>query len=231
MTGRAELRELRARIRAIEGGGLAVGREVARLGPGLDAELPWGGLPLGCLHEVAGPAASVVAAAFARCLAGERGALAWCLDDRAAGERGGLYGPGLRSFGLDPARLLLVRARDGREVAWAFAEALACKALTCAVAEIDRLDLLDSRRLQIAAEAGGAAGVVLRRGCPDPTPNAALTRWHASPAGAGLRLDLWRAKGAAPGSWTVAWDERTLAFALAPGVAGRADDGRRPAAG
>lgn len=232
MAGRADLRELRAKVRAIEGGGGAVGREVARLGPGLDTGLPWGGLPSGCLHEVAGPAAPVAAAAFARRLAGDRGVVAWCLDDRTAEERGGLYGPGLRPFGIDPARLLLVRGRDRCQVLWAFAEALACRALACAVAEVDRLDLLESRRLQLAAEAGGGAGLVLRRGSPDPAPNAALTRWHAGPAGvgAGLRLDLWRAKGAAPGSWTVAWDERTLAFALAPGVADRAGGGRRAAA-
>ena len=112
-------------------------------------------------------------------------------------------------------------------------EGLRAPGIAAVLGEISALDDTASRRLQLAAEAGGGAGLVLRRGSPDPAPNAALTRWHAGPAGvgAGLRLDLWRAKGAAPGSWTVAWDERTLAFALAPGVADRAGGGRRAAAG
>jgi protein ImuA len=236
MAPRAALRELRAKVRAIEGGGVVVRREAARLGGGLDDALPWGGLPFGCLHEVGGPAASAAAAAFARRLAGEQGVLIWCLNDREIRERGGLYGSGLQRFGLDPPRLLIVKARDAREVLWTFAEALTCPALACVVAELDRLDLLESRRLQLAAEAGGTAGLVLRPGGEaDPTPNAAFTRWRASPSLAtgplGLRLELWRAKGAAPGSWTVAWDERTLAFALVPGMADRADGAQRAAAG
>src|SRR4051812_3724795 len=154
MAGRADLRELRAKVRAIEGGGGAVGREVARLGPGLDTGLPWGGLPSGCLHEVAGPAAPVAAAAFARRLAGDRGVVAWCLDDRTAEERGGGYGPGLRPFGIDPARLLLVRARDRREGLWAFAEAPACRAPARAGGGGDPLRLLRGRPPPPPAAAG-----------------------------------------------------------------------------
>src|SRR4051795_8811264 len=59
---RAGLDSLRARVRAIEGGGVDFGREVARLGPPLDAALPWGGLPYRALHEVGGVAAPRAAA-------------------------------------------------------------------------------------------------------------------------------------------------------------------------
>ena len=58
MAGRAGLDSLRARVRAIEDGGVAFGREVARLGPPLDEALPWGGLPYRALHEVGGLAAT-----------------------------------------------------------------------------------------------------------------------------------------------------------------------------
>ena len=101
---------------------------------------------------------------------------------------------------------------------WSFEEALRCRGVACAVAEIDRLDLLASRRLQLAVEAGGGVGLVLRPE-PDPAPNAALTRWRAEPVAAvdGIfwRLILWRAKGGAPGVWPVRWDERALSFAPA----------------
>jgi protein ImuA len=221
---------LRARVRAIEGGS-GLGRAVVPLGAPLDAALPWGGLPAAALHEVAGAAAGSFVAALAGRLAAARGALVWC--QTAASERrlGALYGPGLAAFGIDWRRLVLVRARDGREALWAMEEALRSPAVACTIAESDRLDLVMSRRLMLAAEAGGGAGLVLRPGAPDVAPNAALTRWHAEPlaprdlagsGGLGWRLSLWRCRGGAPGHWKVVWDERALAFVVAPRLADRA---------
>ena len=106
-----------------------------------------------------------------------------------------------------------------------------CRGVACSVAEIGRLDLLLSRRLQLAVEAGGGAGLVLRPE-PDPAPNASLTRWRAEPLAAdGIfwRLILWRARGGAPGVWPVRWDERALAFAPTTGE-GRNDIGATGAA-
>ena len=160
---------------------------------------------------------------FARRFLARGGALVWCRNARVAAELGELYGPGLARFGLRPgAADPGAAARDEGEVLWSFEEALRCRGVACAVAEIDRLDLLASRRLQLAVEAGGGAGLVLRPE-PDPAPNAALTRWRAEPVAAvdGIfwRLILWRAKGGAPGVWTVRWDERALSFAPAASTA------------
>ena len=189
----------------------------------LDRDLPWGGLPMAALHEVSGRAASGLAAALAgRCL-GRQGALLWCQNERVARVEGELYGPGLARFGLSADRIVLVRCRDEREVLWACEEALRCRGVACAVAELGRLDLLTSRRLQLAAEAGGGVGLMLRPGEPDPAPNAALTRWRAEPVAEGTwRLILWRCKGGAPAVWMVRWDEATLSFALAQSLADRA---------
>lgn len=209
---------LRAQVRAIEGGGADFGREVASLGEPLDAALPWHGLPYRALHEVSGLAATAVTAAMARRCLRRGGTLVWCRDTALTGELGELYGPGLARFGLAPDRLLVVQARGENEVAWAFEEALRCRGVACAVAEIGRLDLNISRRLHLAAKAGGGAGLVLRPE-PDTLPNAALTRWRAEPLptaqGIFWRLALWRAKGGAPGVWKVRWDERNLSFAPA----------------
>ena len=151
----AGLNELRARVRAIEGGGLDFGRAAARLGQLLDAGLPWGGLPYRSLHEVGGLAATSAVAAFARRFLERGGALVWCRNARVASELGELYGPGLARFGLAPDRVILVQCRDEAEVLWSFEEALRCRGVACAVAEIGRLDLLLSRRLQLAVETGG----------------------------------------------------------------------------
>lgn len=219
------LEELRARVRAIEGGGVDFGREVARLGEPLDAGLPWGGLPWRALHEVSGLAATSAVAAFASRFLARGGALLWCRNARLTGELGELYGPGLARYGLDPARVIVARCRDEAEVLWSFEEGLRCRGVACAVAEIGELDLLASRRLQLAAEAGGGAGLVLRPEL-DTLPNAALTRWRAEPlADPGdihWRLILWRARGGAPGVWTVRWDEPTLSFAPSARMAHRA---------
>ena len=232
------LDSLRARVRAIEGGGVPLERAVARLGDGLDRHLPWAGLPFGALHEIAGPARTAMALAFAKAFLARPGALLWCLDERARQQLGEPYPPALAAAGIDPARLLLVVGRDPGEVAWAMAEGLRSPAVACTLAELDRLELTVSRKLQLAVEAGGGAGLVLRSDDLDPAPNAALTRWWAEPliepdvARLGdparrYRLDLWRAKGAAPASLTVELDHATLALALAPGLAARAGDAER----
>lgn len=196
---------LRARIRALEGGGAGIGREVVPLGlAAIDRALPWGGLPRRSLHELCGRAAAGAAALFAGRLARARGAVVWI---HAARHGQILHAPGLARFGLDPRRLLLVLARDEREAAWALEEALRSPAVACAVAEASRLDLTLSRRLQLAAEAGGGTGLVLRPGPPDLAANAALGRWRVEPlALPGPRrwqLALWRCRGGAPGSWTL----------------------------
>ena len=221
MSDTARLDGLRAQVRALEGGGVDFGRTVARLGEPLDAALPWGGLPYRALHEVGGLAATSAVAGFASRFLGRGGALVWCRNARVAAELGELYGPGLARFGLGPERLIVVCCADEDEVLWSFEEALRCRGVACAVAEIGRLDLLASRRLQLAVEAGGGAGLVLRP-YADPAPNAALTRWRAEPVarvdGVYWRLILWRARGGAPGVWAVRWDEQAQSFASAEPV-------------
>lgn len=216
------LAALRARIRALEGRGQGFATPPVRLGPGLDPLLPGGGLARAALHELAGPAATLAALAFARAALDRPGLLVWCLDERTATARGLPWPPGLAARGLDPSRLLLVRAPDPRAAAWSIEEALGSRAVAVVVGELARVGLDLSRRLQLAAEAGGGLGLLLRPG-RDPQPSAARTRFWAEPvpaAGPGrLRLELWRAKGAAPAAVEVIVDGRTLALAPAPALA------------
>ena len=103
--------ELRARIRALERVSACAGKpseEVASFGlPELDHALPWGGLPRGGLHEVAGAEQDGAAFGFAAALLGRtHGMVLWCRPARQ--EAGVPYGPGLAEFGLTPDRLILV---------------------------------------------------------------------------------------------------------------------------
>src|SRR5208282_1224322 len=103
---------------------------------------PWGGLPLGVLHELGGAGAEgedgAVAAAFlagilAR-LSPERPVL-WslrCPD---------LHAPGLALYGFPLERLILARAANDQEILWAMEEGLHSPALAAVVGEVDALSL------------------------------------------------------------------------------------------
>lgn len=177
--------------------------------------MPWCGLPYRALHEVSGLGATSAVAAFARRFLRRGGILVWCRDARLTAELGELQGSDLARFGIAPERVAVVRAQGEAGVARAFADALRRRDVACAVAEIGRLDLPAGRRLQLAAENGRGAGLLLRPE-PDPRPNAALTRWRAEPIqnrdGLAWRLCLWRAQGGSPGVWGLRWDERGLGF-------------------
>lgn len=92
-----------------------------------DRALPGGGLARGALHEILGAGRDeedgALAAAFAAYILGRLtgtadGIVLWCLP------RPDLYGPGLAAHGLDPARVVLVRAPRDAEILWAMEEGL-----------------------------------------------------------------------------------------------------------
>ncbi len=184
---------LRARIRTLErGAGAAVLRSLPLDAAALDAHLPGGGLQLGALHEIEGEraewddgvASGFCLAVLARLMAVERGRVLW------VSRHSDLYMPGLVSLGLDPARLLLVQARDSDEIAWAMEEGLRCPSLAAVVGETEGLSRQAGRRLQLAAEQGGVTAFALgRRLRPrrDAGPSAAATRWRVSAAPAARR--------------------------------------------
>src|ERR1700675_3376008 len=126
----SRLTALRDRIRHIERparhGALPFG--VAAL----DCALPGGGLALGAVHEILGAggdeedgaaAAGFAAGILARLgtapvVPAGNGIVLWCL------RQPDLYGPGLLAYGLDPARLVIVRAGRDDEILWAAEEGL-----------------------------------------------------------------------------------------------------------
>ncbi len=209
----ATIESLRARIWALERRAPAAAETLA-LAPEIDAALPWGGLPLACLHEIVA-ADQAAATGFVAVVLGRlsaRGPVLWCLPRGAAQD---LYPPGLTSFGLAAERLIVVRGRDRTELLWAMEEGLRCPRLGGVVAEIPELDLTAQRRLQLAAEAGGTTGFALQPPTARPA-GAATTRWRVAAAvsaatawgGIGAprwRLALERCRGGAPRDWLVEW--------------------------
>ena len=179
----AVVADLRDRIRQFDGRALR-DRAVLPFGvPEVDDRLPGGGLALASLHEVCGGGNDVVEGAAAMLFAAgiaarTKGQVLWCLT------RPDLFAPALAQAGLAPGRVLYVEAGDEKSLLLCFEEGLRHGGLGAVVAEVARLSMTASRRLQLAAEAGGTLGLALRRfthvrgATAFEQPTAAVTRWR-----------------------------------------------------
>src|SRR5258705_3377186 len=227
-----------------------VDEETLPLGlPPIDAALG-GGLACAALHELApaAPAHFGAAAGFALALAalriaGGKGSSALFIQtDFAALEAGALYGPGLDCLDLPMERLILLRVPRPVDVLWACEEAWKSRGVAIVIAELpeggEAADFTATRRLTLAARAGGGLGLLLRHR-PLPIATAATTRWQVAAApstpdrfgGLGrtaFNLSLNRNRRGRCGRFIVHWDHHACAFlpqALSVGVAAAADDG------
>lgn len=211
------------------------GRATATLGdPALDLALPWGGVPRGGLHEIMGSDDDAAACGFtfalASRIAGSDGRILH-LGMRTRAQAAGLpFGPGLIRFGIDPDRLILARVRRPADLLWMMEEGLRSRALAVVIGDGVTADLTASRRLQLAAETGGAAALLLP---PAATRSwVALTRWRIAsapspdgPPDGPPRPRWWvaleRCRGGAPTDWLVEWDDATDRFCVVPPLAHR----------
>jgi protein ImuA len=110
------------------------------------------------------------------------------------------YGPGLSTFGFDPAQLVIVRADDMRDLLWVAEEALACRAVAGIIADIggvpEALNFTVSRRLSLRAVESGTSLFLLRYGA-ERQASAAHLRWHLTPQRSARKPFDERAPGAA----------------------------------
>jgi protein ImuA len=176
---------LQEQIRSLEGGN-ARRQEALPFGiDELDRRLPQGGLVLGALHEVAGGGNGALdgaaAALFAAGIAARTsGKVLWCLA------RPDLFALAIAQVGLSPDRVIYVEAGDEKSVLACFEEGLRHVGLGAVVAEVARLSMTSSRRLQLAAEGSGAVGIAIRRwrrqadAVDFGQPTASVTRWRVS---------------------------------------------------
>ena len=244
---RALLPELRERIRRIERPVAAVHGILPFGIAAIDRVLPGGGLALGALHEILGAGGDeedgAVTAAFAAGILGRLatqessagdGTVLWCLPHPD------FYGPGLTAHGLDPARLVLVRAPRDAEILLAMEEGLRAPGIAAVVGEVGTLPAVASRRLQLAAERSGITAFLLRRwrdggqaARERNLPNAAVTRWRVAalpsqplPGEPGVghprwRVELLRCRAGEPACWEVEGADATGHVSLASALADR----------
>ncbi len=202
------LTALREQIHRLEQGRTACPPAPLAFGAGALAALPGGGLARGALHEILGSdgAAHGFAAWLAARLAEDGRPVLWCRRGRD------LYGPGLAALGLDPARLILARAGSDVDVLWAMEEGLRSGCLAAVLGEAEKASPTAARRLQLAAEASGVTGLLLRSGA-ETSSCPAVTRWRVAATASGVdrygsprprwRLELLRCRHGLPASWIV----------------------------
>ena len=140
--------------------------------------------------------------------------LLWVQDRMAILESGRIH-----PSGLPTQNLIHVEARDARDALWAMEEGLRCSALSGVIGEIwgdpRALDFTATRRLAVASERSGVAAFLVRLG-GSANLSGARMRWRIGSAPSLVNeLDakapgvpawdgeLFRARGAAPGRWTL----------------------------
>jgi protein ImuA len=200
-----QLEQLREKVRGIERQGVA-GREVAVV------QAPWGALPCGRLHEWLGvegqagadwaPPLCVMADLCGRTVQAVGGWTFWIgpavwphpailtTPGPASSFRGGCP-PALRPALID--RTLTVAATRPADILWAADLVARSPATAAVVLDASALDMPATRRLQLAAEAGGALVLACRPAAHAGRVSAAACRW---------RIDRCRDPADAP-RWTV----------------------------
>lgn len=216
------LASLRGTISRLETNGTAQSLDRVALGhAAVDATLQ-GGLMRGALHEIFAQESRHASSAtgFVGGLVGRlarRRPLLWVRQDFIESEAGMVSMNGLAELGLDPQRLVTVRAADAETALRVTADALACDALGAVVldlwGEVRAFDLVASRKLTLAAQISGVTCLMLRTSAM-PAASTAETRWviRAAPSspvvdwGAPmLDVQLVRNRHGQTGQWIMEW--------------------------
>jgi protein ImuA len=128
-----------------------------------------------------------------------------------------LFPPALKSFGIDPDKVIFIELQKEKNILWAMEEALKCDGLAAVVCEMQEIGFTVSRRFQLAVEQSGVTGFILRRDPRYLSTTACVTRWKISPLpssvendmpGVGFprwNVELLKVRNGKPGSWQIEW--------------------------
>ncbi|PWK66340.1 protein ImuA [Mucilaginibacter oryzae] len=205
--------------------------ETFGLGP-VEAAFPNGVFPTGAIHELLTEDISQAAAsggfvaALLSVLMRRGGACLWI------GMAQTVFPPALKTFGVEPHRVIFVNVLHEKDVLWAMEEALKCTGLAAVIAEVRSMDFKQSRRLQLAVEQSRVTGFILldagQLGNTACTARWRITSLPSEPIddlpGLGhprWQVDLLRVRNGKPGSWVMEWaDEKFISYtpALQQGI-------------
>lgn len=188
--------------RLLPGGGFGRGTLVEWLSDGIGHGA--GTLALVAARQAVGGGANAGQSDADRAFCSARGAIV-IVDDRET-----FYPPAAVQLGIDLEQVIVLRAAGLRERQWAWDQALRCPGVAVVWGHVERLDDRWFRRWQLAVEAGGGIGFLLRstrmRGRPSwadvqlvaqPLPSQGDRRWRievtrarGGPAGGAVELEM-----------------------------------------
>jgi protein ImuA len=188
----------------------------------LDRHLPQGGLTRGTLVEWLSPGAGSGAGSLALSAAREA-----CRDggplvviDRTKS----FYPLAAVQAGMELARLIVVRPESAADEQWALDQSLRSPGVAAVLCWLEKCPARVGRRLQLAAEAGGNLGLMIRPATTRGDPCWAEVRFLVTPlvsaAERQLRVELLRLRGNAGGrTFDLELNDETGTVCLAPAVA------------
>lgn len=185
----------------------------------IESAFPNSVFPTGAIHEFLNTAPENAAACsgfiagILKVLMLQGGACLWISTSRR------LFPPSLNAFNVAPERVIFIDAKEEKEVHWVMEQALKCEGLAAVIAEVKEINIIQSRRLQLAIESSKVTGFLLRNDPRKLGTNTCVARWKISPLPSALedglpgvgfprwQVDLLRVRNGNPSSWKLEWAE------------------------
>ena len=183
------LEQLQAMLERTEGAHRAVppGWKSApvQTGTPLDRLLPPDGLPRGSLVEWLGQGPGSGATRLAFCVARAALGIAAARDNGRVlvviDRQRRFYAPAAARLGIDPSGLIIVRPAQQADELWALDQAVRCPGVAAVLWRGDKLDARHFRRLQLACQASGVIGLLVRPPAARQEPSWADVRLLVGP--------------------------------------------------
>jgi protein ImuA len=128
-----------------------------------------------------------------------------------------IFAPSLKSFGIQPEKIIFINVKRDRDVLWCVEEALKCEGVAAVIGEMKDLDFTVSRRFQLAVEQSRVTGFVIRNNPCQLNTTACIARWQiaslpsvAYEAMPGIGCPRWnvellKVRNGKPGCWEIEW--------------------------
>ena len=217
------LEELRRMILPLQGLSHKPGRPIVHMQWGEIANaFPNNIFPVGAIHEMicSSAADAAATAGFISVITGtlmqDSGAVIWI------GKEKDIFPAALSSFNIAAHQVIFIQLNKDKEILWVAQEALKCNGVAAVIAEINQLNFMQSRRLQLAVEQSAVTGFIFSRNNKYSQTTACVSRWKISATKATIndqlpgighpawKIDLLKMRGGSVGSWVVEWREGKL---------------------
>lgn len=186
------------------------------LGP-IETAFPNSIFPIGAVHEFlitgsedAAATGGFIAGLLAACMR-NGGASVWISSSRT------IFPPSLKTFDIEPDKIIFIDLQKEKDVIWAMEEALKCNGLAAVVGEIKEISFIASRRLQLAVEQSAVTGFILRHSPRNLNTIACISRWKITSLPSELEddmpgvgfprwnVELLKIRNGKPGIWQMEW--------------------------